>query len=69
MDKEKLKEDDRHNLTKQFSGGFPPIYLCTLEQKKKLIEQEEKKKVSYETIETSVDIKSIMEARRVNPFI
>lgn len=51
------------------NGGFLPIYVCKVVDDAEILEQknrDEKAKREYETHNTSVSIKSLLEARRKN---
>lgn len=51
------------------TGGFPPIYVCEKKVDAKLETDEGKPKREYESHQTSVSIKNIMETRRkATPF-
>ncbi len=50
------------------SGGFPPIFICTKEEKER--EQSETKARGYATSKSSVSIKKILDIRKdPEPFL
>jgi len=49
------------------NGGFPPIYICT--KKNEEDQQKDTSKREYTTHKSTVSIKSILEKRRVVPFL
>lgn len=47
------------------TGGFPPILICTPEQKKQMINEEEKKQRGYQPNKSTISIQEIMKQRRI----
>ena len=56
------------DTTKIPNGGFPPIYICTSKQSNET-EDKDITKREYTTHKSTVSIKSILEKRRVVPFL
>lgn len=66
-------DSDKFDTMKFPNGGFPPIYICNDKTKKVLNSESDETinntKREYTTHKSTVSIKSILEKRRVIPFM